>query len=99
VNSLMLSIPYVSRHSVFIGDFKFNTGSVFADNLWISNDIAFLTIPCVSQDSIFSIDLIIESCIHRRCRLHTSVVTQYSLMISRFIVTLFLQPICGSAVT
>jgi hypothetical protein len=148
VNSLTLSIPYFSWHSVFINDFKFNTDSVFADNLWISTGIAFLTSPCVSHDSHFastdapvmnSLTLLIlyiychsvfiddfkfnkdsvfidnlwissdsvflqfhasamtlfllsiwyGSWIYWCCRLHTSAVTQYSLTISRFIVTLF----------
>ena len=41
VNSLMLSIPCVGCHSVFIDDFKFNMDSVSADDLWISRHIAF----------------------------------------------------------
>jgi hypothetical protein len=32
VNSLTLSTPYVSCHSYFIGDFKVNSHSVFADD-------------------------------------------------------------------
>jgi len=52
VNSLTLSIPYVTCHSVFIDDFKVYRDFVFANDLWISNDIAFLTIPCVSHNSI-----------------------------------------------
>jgi len=57
VNSLTLSIPWCTCHSVFIDDFKVYSYSVFAVDLWISRDIAFLTIPCVGHDSIFSIDL------------------------------------------
>jgi len=57
LNSVMLSIPYVSCQSVFIDDFKVYTDSVFADDLWISTNITFLTIPCVGHDSIFAIDL------------------------------------------
>ena len=53
----MLSIPYVSCHSVFIDDLKLYRDFVFGDDLWISNDIAFLTIPSVKYDSIFAIDL------------------------------------------
>jgi hypothetical protein len=99
MNSWMLSIPYGSCHSVFIDDFKVYRDVVFADDLWISSDITFLTIPCVSHDSIFSIDLMPRSWIQWHCRLHMSVVTQYSLTISRTRVTLFALTICGSAVT
>ena len=89
VNSLTLSIPYVICHSVFIDDFKVYSDSVFTDDLWISSDIPFLTIPCVSHDYIFAIDLMHLSWIHWRCRFHTSVVTQFSVTISRSTVTLF----------
>jgi len=51
----------MSWHSVFSDDFKFYSESVFADYLWISSDIAFLTIPCVGHDSIFAIDLMRRS--------------------------------------
>ena len=61
MNSLTLSILYIGCHSVFIDDFEFYSDSVFADDLWISLDIAFLTIPCVSHDSIFAIDLMRRS--------------------------------------
>jgi len=57
MNLLTLSIPNVSCHSVFIDDIKFNRDSVFADDLWICCDIAFLKIPCVTYDSHFAIDL------------------------------------------
>jgi hypothetical protein len=57
MNSLTLSIPYVSCHSVFIDDSKIYTDFVFAGDLWINSDIALFTIPCVSHDFIFSIDL------------------------------------------
>jgi hypothetical protein len=76
-----------------------STVTVFAADLWISRDIAFLTIPCISHGSIFAIDLMRRSWIHWLCRLHTSVVTQYSLTISRSIVTLFSPTIYGSAMT
>jgi hypothetical protein len=99
VNSLTLAMPDVGCHSIFIDDFKVYSDSVFADDLWISSDITFLTIPCVSLDSIFAIDLMCLSWIHWRCRLHTTVVTQYSWTISRFTLTMFLLPIYGSAVT
>jgi hypothetical protein len=60
VNSVTLSIPYVSFHSVFIDDFDYS-GSVFIEDLGISNDILFLTIPCVSLGSSFAIDLMRRS--------------------------------------
>ena len=99
VNSLTLAMPDVGCHSVFIDNFKVYSDSVFADDLWISSDIVFLIIPCVILDSIFAIDLMRLSWIHWCCRLHTTVVTQYSSTISRFTVTLFSLPIYGSAVT
>jgi len=99
VNSLTLSIPYGSCHSVFIGDFKVYCYSLSADDFWISGDIAFLTIPCVGDDSICSIDLMRRSWIHWCCRFHAVAVTQYSLMISRSTVTLFWPVIYRSAVT
>jgi len=98
VNSSTLSMPYVGCHPVFIDD-KVYSDSVFADDLWISSDIAFLTIPCVSLDSIFAIDLMRLSWIYWRCRLHTTVVTQYSLTISRSTVTVFSLTIYGLVVT
>jgi len=95
VNSLTLSITYVGCHSLFIDDFKVYIYSVFACDVWISRDIAFLRIPWVCHDSIFAIDLMRRSWIYWRCRFQTSAVTQYSLMFSRSIVTLFLQAIYG----
>ena len=56
MNSLTLSIPYVRCHSVLIDDFKVYSDFVFAEDLWMSLDITFLTIPCVSHDSIFATD-------------------------------------------
>jgi len=88
-NSLTLSIPYVMCHSVFSDDFKAYNDPLFADDLWISRQISFLTIPCFSHESIFAVDLMPLSWIHWRCRLHKSVVTQYSFMISRSTVTVF----------
>ena len=99
VNSLTLSIPCGSCHSVFIDDFKVYCYSVLACDLWISRNIAFFTIPCVGHDSIFVIDWMRRSCIQWRCRFHWIAVTQYSLMISRSTVTLFWPPIYRSAVT
>jgi len=75
VNSLMMSITYVGCHSVFIDDFKVYSDFVFAVDLWIGRDIAFLTIPCVSHDTSFAIDLMCWLWIHWRCRFHTTVVT------------------------
>jgi hypothetical protein len=54
VNYLTLSIPYVSYDLDFSDDFKVYSNSVFADDLWITSDIVFLTIRCVSHDSIFA---------------------------------------------
>jgi len=99
VNSVTLSIPYGNGHSVFIEDFKVYCYSVFTGDLWITHDIAFLTIPSVSHDSIFSIDLFHCSWIHWRCQFHTSAITQYSLTISRSTITLFSPLIYGSTVT
>jgi len=99
VNSLTLSITYVCCHWVFTHNFKVYIDSVFADDLWISSDIVFFTISCVSHDSIFAIDLMRRSWIHWHCRLHTSVVTEYSFTISRSTLTLFVPLICGWIVT
>jgi hypothetical protein len=99
VNSVTLSIPHGSCHSVFIDDFKVYSDSVLAADLWISSDIAFLAISCVDHDYIFAIDLMRRSWIQWRCPFHTADVTQYSLMISRSTVTLFSAAIYGSAVT
>jgi hypothetical protein len=70
-----------------------------AGDLWISCDKAFLTIPCVSHDSIFTIVLMCRSWIQWHCQFHTAVVSQYSVMIWRSTMTLFSLPIYGSAVT
>jgi len=99
VNSLTMSITHIGSHSLFIDYFKVYSYSFFVSDLRISRDIAFLTIPCVSHRSIFPIDLIRQSWTHWRCQLYTSAVTQYSLMISRSIVTLFSATIFESAVT
>jgi hypothetical protein len=99
VNSLMMSITYVGSKSLFIDNFKLYSDSVFAVNLWISSDIAFLTIPCVGLDSSFDIDLMRQLWIHWCCRFQAVAVTQYSLTISRSTVPLFWPGIYGSAVT
>ena len=99
LNSLTLSIPCGSCHSVFIDDFKVYCYSVLAADLWISRDLAFFTIPCIRHDSIFDIDLMCWSWIHSRCWFHAVAVTQYSLTMSRSTVTLFWPVIYGSAVT
>ena len=99
VNSLTLWIPCCTCHSVFIDDFKVYSYYLLAGDLWISGDIAFLTIPCVGHGSIFSIDLMRRSWIHWGCPFHSVAVTKYSLTISRSIVTLFWPAIYVSAVT
>jgi len=53
LNSFTLSISYVICHSVFSDDIKVYRDSIFAYDIWFSIDIEFLTIPCVSHDSIF----------------------------------------------
>jgi hypothetical protein len=88
-----------SCHSIFIDDLKVYSESVFADDLWMSRDIAFLPILCVSHDSILAIDLMCRSWIHSRCRFHMLAVTQYSLTISTSTATLFWLTIYGSQVT
>jgi len=99
VNSLTLSIPCCTCHSVFIDDFKIYYYSLFACDLWTSREIAFFTILCVGHDSIFAFHLMRRSWIHWRCRFHGLPVTQYSLTISRSTVTLFLPAIYVSIVT
>jgi len=94
-----LSIPYVRCPSIFIDDFKVYSYSVFSGDLRISCDITFLTIPCVSQDSSFAIDLMRRSSIHIWCRFHISGVTQFSVMISMSTETQFSLTIYGSGVT
>jgi len=99
MNLLTLSILYITCHSVIIEDFKVYSDCIFAEDLWISHDITFFTIPCVSHDSIFAIDLMRRSWIHWCCRFHTSIVTQFSVMISRSTGTLFSMMIYRSALT
>jgi hypothetical protein len=99
VNKLTLLITYVGCHSVFIDDFKVYRDSVFTDDLWISCDIAFLTIPYVSHNSIFAIGLMRRYIIHWHCRFHMSIVIMYSLTISRSTATLFSLTIYGSTLT
>jgi hypothetical protein len=99
VNSVTLSIPLGSCHSVFIDDFKVYCYSLLAADLWISRDRVFFSFPCAGHDSILAIYLMRRSWIHWRCRFHAVPVTQYSLTISRSTVTLFWPPIYGSAVT
>jgi hypothetical protein len=54
VNSRTLPITNFDYHSIFIDDYKVYSDSIFADDLWIRSDIAFLTIPCV-YDSIWCV--------------------------------------------
>jgi len=93
VNSLTLSIPCGSCHSVFFDDFKVYCYSPMASDIWINRDRGFFTIPCVDHDYIFAFHLMCRSWIHWRCRFHAVPVTQYSLTISRSTVTLFWPPI------
>jgi hypothetical protein len=48
-----------------------------------------MTIPCVNDDSVFSIDFIRQQWISMCCRFHPSALTQFSKMISRSTVTQF----------
>jgi hypothetical protein len=75
VHSLTLSTPYVSCHSYFSGDFKVYGDSIFADDFWSVGTQFSLTIPCVTDDSVFSIDFIRQPCISIRCWLHPSPLT------------------------
>jgi len=97
VSWVMVPIPYVGCHSVFIDDFKVYSDSIFAEDLWISRDITFLTIPCTSHCYIFAIDLMCWSWIHWLCWLHMSIVTHYSLTFSSSTGTMFWLTIYGSA--
>ena len=99
VNSLTLSIPYVSCHSFFSGDFNIYSDFVFADDLWSVVTQFSLTIPCVNDDFVFSIHFRRQPWISFRCRFHASSIAQYSMTISRSIVTQFYLMIFGSAVT
>jgi hypothetical protein len=56
VNSLTVSTPYVSCHSYFSGDFKVYCDYIFANDFWSVVTQFSLTIPCVSDDSVFSIN-------------------------------------------
>jgi hypothetical protein len=85
-------------HLVFSDDFNVYRYSDFADDLWISSDMAFFSIPCVSHDSIFAINLRRRSWIYWCCRLDMSAITQYSLTITRSTVSLISLTIYGSDV-
>jgi len=97
VYSLTLSTPDVRCHSFFSGHFKVYGDSVFADDFWSLVTQFSLTIPCINDDSVFSIDFIRQPWISIRCRFHPSPFTQFSKMISRFTVTQFSLTIYGSA--
>jgi hypothetical protein len=89
VSSLTLSTPSVSCHSYFSGDFKVTSDSVFADDFWSVGTQFSLTIPCVNDDSVFSIDFFRQPWISIRCRFHPSPLTSFSKMIARSTVTQF----------
>jgi hypothetical protein len=72
MNSLTFSTPYVSCHSYFSGDFKVYGDSVFADDFWSVGTQFSLTIPCVKDDSVFSIDFFRQPWISIWCRFHAS---------------------------
>ena len=87
VNSLMLSIPYVSCHSVFSDDFKVYSDSVFTNDFGSVVTQFSLTIPCVNDDLVFSIDFMRPPWISLSWWFHASFVTQFLMMISRSTVT------------
>ena len=93
----MLSIPYVSCHSNFCCDFKVCSDYVFVDDFRSVVTHFSQTIPCINDDSVFSIDFMRQSWISIRCRFHPSAVPQFSKIISRSTVTQFLRTISGSA--
>jgi hypothetical protein len=75
VNSWTLSTPYVRCHSYFSCDFKVYSDSVFANDFWSVVTQFAMTIPCVNDDSVFSIDFIRQLWISIRCRFHPSPLT------------------------
>jgi hypothetical protein len=75
VNSLTLSTPYISCHSYKSGDFTVYIDSVFADDFWSVGTQFSLTIPCVKDDSVFSIDFFRQPWISIWCRFHPSPLT------------------------
>jgi hypothetical protein len=87
MNSLMLSIPYIRCNSVFSDDFKVYSDFVFADDFWSVVTRFSLAIPCVNEDSVFYTDFMRPPWISFRCRFHASSVAQFSMIISRSIVT------------
>jgi hypothetical protein len=99
LNSLTLSIPYVSFHLVLSDDFKVYSHSVFADDFRSVVTQCSLTIPRVHDDSFFSIDFMRQSWISFRCRFHASSVAQISMMISRSTLTQLSLMIYKSAMT
>jgi hypothetical protein len=63
----------------------------------VISDAVSLAIPCVNDDSVFSISFMHQWWIRICCRFHPSTVTQFSNMISRSTVTQFVLMISGSA--
>jgi len=77
VHSLTLPTPYVSCHSYYSGDFRVHSDSVFANDFWSVVTQFSLTIPCVNDDSVFSIDFLRQPWISLRYRFRSSAVTQF----------------------
>jgi len=77
LNSLTLSTPYVTCHSYYSGDFRVHSDSVFADDFCSVVTHFSLKIPCVTDDSVFSIDFVRQPWIMMRCRFHPSAMTQF----------------------
>jgi hypothetical protein len=63
----------------------------------VRSDAVSLAIPCVNDDSVFSIDFMRQSWISGRCLFHQSAATQFSQLISRSTMTQFSVTISGSA--
>jgi len=88
--------PAITQYSLTIST---SIATLFSLMIYGSPVTSFLTISCVSHDSIFAINLMCQSWINWRCRFHRLLVTQYSMTISRSTPTKFLLTICGSVVT
>jgi hypothetical protein len=86
----------VSQYSLTISR---STMILFLPSICGSAVTVFLTIPCISHDSSFAIYLMRGMWIQWRCRFHTTIISLYSLTISRSTVTLFSLMIYGSEVT
>ena len=87
MNSMTLLIPYASCRSVFFDDFKVYSDSVFTNDFGSVVTQFSLTIPCVNDDLVSSIDFMRPPWISLSWWFHASFVTQFLMMISRSTVT------------